>query len=126
MFEVRRYEDCFQSIASEYSPQPSRPLSELEVFVGNILGKTGAQSKKQHELSVSMKERFNEDLEYIVNCILKDGNERSEESLARSMACFRVGLEPGTRSLRSGKEKMVSFGYVAAAVCMKEVERMLG
>ncbi|ERF76596.1 hypothetical protein EPUS_05869 [Endocarpon pusillum Z07020] len=119
------YEDCLLNIASEYSSQPSRPLSELEVFVGNILGKTGAQSKKQHELSISMKERFNDDLGYIVNCIAKDGNERSEESLARSIACFEVGLEAEKKGLRAGGE-FVSFKYVAAAVCMREVDKVLG
>ena len=120
-----RYEDCLLNIASEYSSQPSRPLSELEVFVGNILGKTGAQSKKQHELSISMKERFKDDLGYIVNCIVKDDNERSEESLARSIACFEVGLEAEKKGLRAGGE-LVSFRYVAAAVCMREVDKVLG
>jgi hypothetical protein len=93
--------------------------------VGNILGKTGAQSKRQHELSISMKERFNDDLAYIVNCIVKNGTERSEESLERSIACLKVGLETGTRGLKTGGE-LVSFRYVAAAVCLKEVERALG
>lgn len=72
-----------------------------------------------------MKERFNDDLGYIVNCIVKDGNERSEESLARSLACVEVGLETGTRGLKTRGE-LVSFRYVAVAVCMKEVERVLG
>jgi hypothetical protein len=93
--------------------------------VGNILGKTGAQSRRQHELSISMKERFNDDLAYIVNCIVKDGSERSEESLERSMACFKVGLGPGTNISKTGGE-LVSFRYVAAAVCLKEAERALG
>lgn len=119
-----RYEDCVLAIATEYGAQPSRPLSELEVFVGNILGKTGAQSKRQHELSISMRDRFHEDLGYIVNCILRDGKEKSKESLERSIACFKVSLEPGTRSLMTGVE-MVSFRYVAAAVCLREVDQFL-
>ncbi len=93
--------------------------------MGNILGKTGAQSKKQHELSISMKERFNDDLGYIFNCIVKDDNERGEESLAMSIACFEVGLESGKTGSRTDGE-LVSFKYVAAAVCMKEVDRVLG
>ncbi len=120
-----RYEDCLLNIASEYSSQPSRPLSELEVFVGNILGKSGAQTKKQRELSISMQQRFNEDLGYIVSCIVNDGDERSEESLAMSIACFEAGLETVKKGLRTGAE-WVSFRYVAAAVCMKEVDKVLG
>lgn len=92
--------------------------------MGNILGKSGAQNRQQHELSISMKERFNEDLTYIVNCIVKDGAAaRSEESLARSIACFKVGLEPAT-CLKTGVQ-LVSFRYMAAALCLKEIERVL-
>jgi hypothetical protein len=112
------------NISSEYSSQPSRTISEREVFVGNILGKFGAQNKRQHDLSISMKERFNEDLAYIVHCIIKDGDARSEESLARSIACFNVGLTEVTL-LKTGPE-LVSFKYVAAALCLKEIERVLG
>ncbi|KFY03027.1 hypothetical protein V490_00321 [Pseudogymnoascus sp. VKM F-3557] len=102
------YEDCVTNIASEFSSQPSRAISEREVFVGNILGKSGAQNKRQHELSISMKERFNEDLTYIVNCIVKDGAARSEESLARSIACFKVGLEPAT-CLKTGVQLLTTM-----------------
>jgi hypothetical protein len=42
----------------EYGPRPHLPLSEVEVFIGNILGKTGALTPRQRELSISMKERF--------------------------------------------------------------------
>jgi hypothetical protein len=122
--ENHRYESCILDIATEYGAQPSRPLSELEVIIGNILGRTGAQSRKEHELSVSMRDRFSEDLAYIVNCILKDGREKSAESLAQSIACFEVSLEPVTTALRSGVG-LVSFRYVAAAVCLKEVDLFL-
>ncbi|KAL5344777.1 hypothetical protein ACLOAV_010174 [Pseudogymnoascus australis] len=118
------YEDCVTNISYEYSSQPSRAISEREVFVGNILGKFGAQNKRQHELSISMKERFNDDLTYIVNCIVKDGTARSEESLAKSIACLNVALEETTYS-KTGVE-LVSFRYVAAALCLKEIERVLG
>ncbi len=72
-----------------------------------------------------MKERFNEDLAFIVNCMVKNGIERSEESLERSMACFKAGLETRARVSKMGAE-LVSFRYVAAAVCLKEVEKVLG
>ena len=118
-----------RSIAMEYSPRPSVSLSEREVFVGNILGKTGAQSKKQHDLSVSMKERFHSDLRYIVNCIVGSNDaEVSNESLERSIACLAASLESQkekktTRGSRQ-REKLVSFGYVAAAVCLREMAKL--
>ena len=93
--------------------------------MGNILGKTGAQSKRQHELSIGMKQRFNDDLGYIVNCIVKKGTERNEDGLAMSIACFKAGLETRPKALKTSRD-LVSFRYVAAAVCLKEVDRMLG
>jgi hypothetical protein len=93
--------------------------------VGNILGRTGAQSIRQHELSISMKERFNDDLGYIVNCMVKKDTERSEDGLARSIACFKAGLETRAKASKTDRE-LVSFRYVAAAVCLKEVDRVLG
>jgi hypothetical protein len=72
-----------------------------------------------------MKQRFNDDLGYIVNCIMKKGTERSEDGLAMSIACFKAGLETRTKALKTVRE-LVSFRYVAAAVCLKEVDRVLG
>jgi hypothetical protein len=68
---------------TEYSDHPLRPLSEVEAFVGNILGRTGAQSKRQRELSTSLKEKFEFNSAFFVNCILKDGDEWSEGALEK-------------------------------------------
>lgn len=120
------YEDCVQDSMKEYTEHPSRPLTELEVFVGNVLGKTGAQSKRQRELSTSLKEHFDDNAAWIVNCILKnDDGTPSDEALERSMACLEVSLEePEQRRGWKGREQLISFKYVAAAICLKEVERI--
>lgn len=106
-----------------YSDNSRRPLHEVEVFVGNILGKTGAQSRKQREDSVSMKQKYEDDAAYFIKLILHDENGYSDDALARSMACFAIALEhrPDTHKER----QIVSFKYVAAAVCMKEVARLM-
>lgn len=89
--------------------------------MGNILGKTGAQSKLQRELSTTMKERFSEDVTFVIHNIVRDGAEPSLEALERSIACFEVSFEIGrNRSLDGG---LVSFRYIAAAVCLKEIDR---
>jgi hypothetical protein len=106
---------------TEYSEHPVRPLTELEVFVGNILGKTGAQSRHQRELSTNMKDKFEEEALFIVNCIIKDGGDWAEDSLERSMACLAVSLEQ-PKAYRK-REQLLSFKYVAAAICLREVER---
>jgi len=104
----------------DYSEHPVRPLTELEAFIGNILGKTGAQSKHQRELSTNMKDKFEEDSLFIVNCILKEDGDWSEDSLERSMACLAVSLEPPKKYRK--QEQLLSFKYVAAAICLREVE----
>lgn len=109
---------------SEYSEHPLRPLSETEVFVGNILGKTGKQSKQQRDLSTTMKERFEKDVAFIINNIVKDGADPCMEALERSVACFEVSFEAGRARKKSGV--LVSFRYVAAALCLKEIERCGG
>ena len=130
----------------EYGPRPHKPLSEVEVFVGNILGKTGAQTKRQRDLSISMKERFESDLSLTVRYITQgndysyeeeedenaNGNENKEEkeqALAVGMACLWVAVNEKADVWKYGKRCRVelrSFGYVAAAVCLKEAEKFAG
>lgn len=119
-----RYEDCLYGIMTEYSQHPSRPLSELEAFTGNILGKTGVPNKHQRELSKTMKEKFEEDTTFIVNYITKDGDEYSAEALAKSIACLAVSLEGGDSYKKRGE--LSSFKYLAAAVCLKEINKLPG
>ncbi|KAN0121734.1 RdRP domain containing protein [Hyaloscypha variabilis] len=114
------YEEALLNIMIDYSEHPVRPLTELEAFIGNILGKTGAQSKHQRELSTNMKDKFEEDSLFIVNCILKEDGDWSEDSLERSMACLAVSLEPPKKYRK--QEQLLSFKYVAAAICLREVE----
>jgi hypothetical protein len=56
----------------EYSESPHRRITELEAIVGNILGRTGAPSRKQRENSTSLKEKVHEDVTAIVNWITTD------------------------------------------------------
>ncbi len=114
---------------TSYSEHPLRPLTELEAFIGNILGKTGAQSRQQRELSTSMKEKFEAESGFIVNCIVRDDAEWSEESLERSLAVLWVSLQERRwkRGLGfDGAGSLLSFKYVAAEVCLREVDRFLG
>ncbi|EKD15408.1 uncharacterized protein L3040_001776 [Drepanopeziza brunnea f. sp. 'multigermtubi'] len=124
--EIREmYEDNLRNIMSSYSEHPSRPISELEAFIGNILSVTGTQSKKQRDLSVTMKEAFDRDAGFVVDCIIYDEEgEYAENALEKSMACLSVCLGQGSAFVRAGRdsEVLVSFGYLAAAVCLREME----
>ena len=71
-----------------------------------------------------MKERHDRDVDYIVKCILQ-GEDMSgtDEALERSIACLCVGY----REIKERKKvgKLVSFGWIAAAVCLKEVGKFM-
>ncbi|RFU28903.1 hypothetical protein B7463_g7411, partial [Scytalidium lignicola] len=122
------YESSLLNIIAEYSDHPRRPITELEVIVGNILGKTGVQTSRQRDLSLSMKGQFNELSTSIIQWIRHGEEEASMEAMERSIACLKVAMEP--RSSRRGirglsyNQSLMSFKYLAAAVCLREVQRV--
>lgn len=107
-----------------YSPHGSSYISEIEVFSGNILGRNGAQNKRQREYSMELREKHGRDVSYTIECITRgvDGDE-AEEALSLSIACFYVGLTEPRKHDKVGV--LVSFVWVAAVVCLKETERFL-
>lgn len=107
----------------QYSTHPHHFVSEIEVFTGNLLGKNGAQSKRQREFSKTMKEKFDRDMEYTILSITRgDDGESGAEALERSIACLWVACH--TTRVRKRVGALVSFVWVAAGVCLREVERL--
>ena len=114
------YEDNLIDTMHQYSVEPSHPLSELEVFIGHIVGKNGAQSKRQREMSKGLKEKFDRDVTFTIENITgKQGGNR-DEALARAVACVSVGIN------WEDKDALQSFQWVAAAACLKEMLRLKG
>ena len=124
-----------------YSTHPPHFISEIEVFAGAIIGKNGAQSKRQREFSVSMKDKHERDVAYTVACIRQGdcvddddddegvgfgggGGGGKREALERSIACLAVGVN--TTRVRKRVGALVSFAWVAAGVCLREVEKLQG
>ena len=119
------YEENLIETMLQYSTHRPHPLSEVEVFSGSILGKNGAQSKRQREASAEMKEKHDRDVAWTVMCITRgDDDDSGEEALERSIACLNVACN--TERVRKKVGTLVSFGWIAAAVCLREVERMPG
>jgi len=108
-----------------YSMRPHRgqPLTELEVFSGNILGKHDRKpSKHMREANKEVQERFDRDVSDIARRMVRgDGDWEGAddpEALPRAIACFKVSLET------KGWENQVvlrSWKYVAAAVCLEQL-----
>lgn len=121
---LRSYEENLADTMLAYSTHPPHFISEVEVFSGSILGKNGAQSKRQREFSVTMKDKHDRDVAYTVSCIrqgLDEEDEGGKEALERSIACLAVACT--TTRVRKKVGTLVSFAWVAAGVCLREVER---
>ncbi|KAL1623979.1 hypothetical protein SLS56_008031 [Neofusicoccum ribis] len=116
------YESNLLDIMSDYSTHPQYPLSELEVFGGNIIGKsTGAQNRRTRERTMEMNERFERDVIFTVERITQGDDGDRDEALARSIACLAIGI---TEQHRINKRvgELRSWKYIAAAVCLREIE----
>jgi branched-subunit amino acid aminotransferase/4-amino-4-deoxychorismate lyase len=102
-----------------------KPLTELEVFSGNILGKKErASTRFIRAANQEVQERFNRDISAIIRSIIHGDDEEygdgDAEALPRAIACWKVALET------KGWENQVmlrSWKYVAAAVCMEQLFR---
>lgn len=46
-----------------------------------------------------------------------------DESLERSIACFRFALDDSTRPQGRHAEKVLSFQWISVMVCLQEVDR---
>ena len=123
-----------------YGPAAHMPLSEHEAFAGSILGRNGgAQGKPLRELSKTMRERFEAVVEYNVMRIVKGDEQmrgvsdleelydesnldREVEALPRAIACLAVAVHGrGVEDRQLGE--LQSFQYIAAGVCLSELER---
>lgn len=75
-----------------------------------------------------MKEKHDRDMEYTVLCITRgdgdNGDAGRAEALERSIACLYVACHPGR--VRSKVGALVSFVWIAAAVCLREVQKLQG
>lgn len=57
-FHHHSYEDNVADAASQYSESPSLPLSEVEVFIGATLSRSGHQTTRQRNQSMKLHDEF--------------------------------------------------------------------
>jgi len=140
------YEELMIETMYHYSSSPRQPLSEVEVFTGEILGKRGSLPSRQlREEAKNMKEQFNDGVAYVVKRITHgndieqdedndalyedeeaaqwaDTSSMRDEALERSIACLCVSMEPGQEVKGLRGERLESFQYVAGSVALRECE----
>ncbi|MCJ1477226.1 hypothetical protein MMC13_005897 [Lambiella insularis] len=120
------YDDWLSELMYQSSPTPwASPITELEVFIGNLVGKTHGQTKRQRETSMRMRDDYEALVSDIVSQIRNKEGGR-EEALERSIACMSLGLEQEGRNRQAklGRANLLSFRWIAASVCLQEVDRL--
>jgi hypothetical protein len=117
------YEANVNDSMHRYALHASLPLHEIEVVSGCMLGSVFVRRLKENVSE--MRENFADDIAYIRNRIRMDEEGNSDEALPRAIACLDDAMR--SRGLRVGKEgRLVSYRYVAAAICLDELERFHG
>ncbi|KAK6824595.1 hypothetical protein PG987_012089 [Apiospora arundinis] len=143
------YEDMMYNITMDYSEHASIPITELEVFTGNIFNKSGVQTKRQRDRSTKLKEAFDRMSKTTVALIRKnkqchDEVEEAEDgedntgstmglnndplaALELSLACLHVGRRKqhnlgSGRWGQKGNSGFQSFKVVAASCVTRELD----
>ena len=123
----KHYNDHVAELMYQYALDPHRPLTELEVFLGIVMGKDGGlPSRRAREIANSMRDHFNEAVHYTMDYILQGGEEDEiEGALERSLACLEVALEEDDDDEELDKKigKLQSFGYLAATISLRQVQQ---
>lgn len=116
---------------ADFSEHLIHPITELEVFIGQILNNGGVQTQRQRERSIKLKDEFDRIASWIIGQMRLPGpitwylNEF--DSLERCLACFHVAMAADERRSGSGHKRrgwdgLESFRVVAACVLLAEVE----
>ncbi|PNY29213.1 RNA-dependent RNA polymerase 1 [Tolypocladium capitatum] len=139
------YEDSITDSMWHFSENPRTSISEVEVFCGSVLNKTGTQTRRQRDSSIRLKEETDRVLAWIVKLIRDraglgdDGTsseasgevsaddregKRSREVLRLCWACLLVGCGRGESAgggTYHGGGEVQSFRVVAATCLLREL-----
>jgi hypothetical protein len=116
------YEASLDFISHDYALHPGHPLHEVEVVGGCALG--SVFNRRLKDSIHAMRQQYARDVAHTRAAIRTDDHGTTDEALPRSIACLYITVHhPGLKKTWSGREvELKSFAYVAAAVCMKELE----
>lgn len=123
------YEDCVSDAMCQFSEHPVKPISELEVFIGNILNKTGVQTNRQRDNSIKLRDEFSRISSWITSWMRKPGREADvltgyetlDDSLHLCLACVYAGGEKTNGRYAREFVNMQSFRIVAACALLNEL-----
>lgn len=138
-----RYEGAIEDAMWQFSDNPRKHITEVEVFCGFIWNKRGSQTRRQRDSSVKLRETTDYIIDYTVKQIRDTGLRRtesgrkedgengegpgsppsSEDILELCLACLVVGCsrDPTRESMYRGNAKLQSFKLVAASCLIREM-----
>lgn len=136
---VCRYEDAIWDVTLECSDHAAKRITELEVFTGSIFNKSGAQTRRQRDRSIRLKDEFDRITQWAEAMIRKKGTKVSDDAnkeqqlsadpggaLVLSIACLNVGIAKERQSARLGsgrsEEQFQSFKIIAACCAVRELD----
>ncbi|KAF4169051.1 hypothetical protein CNMCM6936_009648 [Aspergillus lentulus] len=127
------YEDAIFSARNNYSDHPIKPLSELEVFIGSVINKSGVQTRRQRDQSQKLADEFERIASWITDQmhrhrkveIPRTDYKTGTETLELCLACFQVAEEQNADSTygrRNDYGELKSFRIVAACALLAELD----
>lgn len=125
------YEEAVSAAMGQYSAHPTKPLMELEVFIGSILNKSGVQTHRQRDSSIKLKDEMDRIASWITGQMRKvshdpevtplTGYQTQFDNLHLCLACVHAGCEETAGPRESRFEDMQSFRVVAACALLSEI-----
>ncbi len=127
-----RYDDAMYRAMMDHSEHPTEPLTELEVFIGHIVNKSGVQTRRQRDRSGKLRDEFNRISKQTMERMRGNKNVPATgyveelDALELCVACVSVSASttearPAPRRSRKGYGALRSFAVVAAAALLKEL-----
>ncbi|KAI5300085.1 hypothetical protein KEM56_002741 [Ascosphaera pollenicola] len=128
------YEGQMHTLMSNFSETSwtGACITEYEVILGTILGQGQKQSRLNKEQSKSLRDEYEELVDLVVSTI-HDSEEARSEGLELSVACFHIAIRDHelymnfahrVSSRNRDSTKVLSFAWIAATVCLKEVIKL--
>lgn len=119
---MHSYEYEMLDMMTQYAPNRADLLSEKEVWIGKIVGRSGAGNKFQREQSDFMKTRFNRGMRDIKEWMEEKMAGINEGFLCLAVACLHVAVRnPMDVSNSKVNHPLKSFGWFAAGMCLPEL-----
>lgn len=96
------YESNITESMHQHSEHPIKPISEIEVFIGNILNRSGVQTSRQRDNSIKLKDSFDRMAQWITKSMRSvrydadtplTGYQSKWDNLHLCLACVHVGGE---------------------------------